>query len=179
MTTLYRQRFDRNGAVATSGRVLDEVVNQTLRSTFFRKAPPKTAGREQFGREFAQAFLASCRRHSKRKQDAIATATMLTARSLHLALERFAVPRFHGQRFEFVLSGGGSRNRALLAMLESELSSLPCRIRTSDELGLPSAAKEAVAFALLAWNTWHGLPGNVPSATGANRGVVLGRVSHA
>jgi anhydro-N-acetylmuramic acid kinase len=179
MAQLYSQSFDRNGVVAASGNVLDEVIDQILRSAFFHKPPPKTAGREQFGRKFTRDFLAACRLHSRRKQDAIATATMLTARSLRLALENFGLPRFEQQRFEFVLSGGGSQNRTLVSMLESELSNLPCRIRTSDELGLPSAAKEAVAFALLAWNTWHGLPGNVPSATGARRHVVLGRVSQA
>jgi len=175
---LYREPFDRDGRIAASGRVINEVVEQALRKVFFRKPPPKTAGREQFGREFAQSFLLVCRRYSSRKQDAVATATMLTARSLQVALERFAVPLFHGEPFEMVLSGGGSRNRTLVDMLKSELGQFPCRVVTSDDLGLPSAAKEAVAFALLAWRTWHGLPGNVPSATGASRGVVLGRVSY-
>jgi anhydro-N-acetylmuramic acid kinase len=179
MHELYGQAFDRNGAVAASGRVLDQVVADVLQAQFFRKSPPKTAGREQFGRQFVSDFLASCRRHSRRKHDAVATATMLTARSLRLGLETFALSRFDHRRFEFVLSGGGSKNRTLIAMLESELSALPCQIRTSDDLGLPSAAKEAVAFALLAWKTWHDLPGNVPSATGAHRSMVLGRISRA
>jgi anhydro-N-acetylmuramic acid kinase len=179
MLELYGRPFDRNGKIAAAGRVLDEVVDSTLRGAFFAKQPPKTAGREQFGREFAREFLASCRRHSRCKEDAIASATMLTARSLRLAIEKFVLPHFGGQPFELVLSGGGSRNRTLVAMLNAQLSRVPCRILASDDLGLPSAAKEAVAFALLAWQTWHGLPGNVPSATGARRGVVLGRVSHA
>jgi anhydro-N-acetylmuramic acid kinase len=179
MLELYGRPFDRNGKIAAAGRVLDEVVDSTLRGAFFAKQPPKTAGREQFGREFAREFLASCRRHSRCKEDAIASATMLTARSLRLAIEKFVLPHFGGQPFELVLSGGGSRNRTLVAMLNAQLSRVPCRILASDDLGLPSAAKEAVAFALLAWQTWYGLPGNVPSATGARRGVVLGRVSHA
>jgi anhydro-N-acetylmuramic acid kinase len=179
MLELYDRPFDRNGTIAAAGRVLDAVITPILRSAFFRKPPPKTAGREQFGREFAREFLATCRRHSRRKEDAVATATMLTARSLRIAIENFVVPKFAEQPFELVLSGGGSRNRTLIAMLHAELAQVPCHILTSDDLGLPSAAKEAVAFALLAWQTWHGLPGNVPSATGARRSVVLGRVSYA
>ena len=177
---LFGQPFDRNGMIATSGKVVDKVVNQILRSNFFRKLPPKTAGREQFGREFVREFLQSCRRN--RKQDIVATATALTAKAIASAVRRFVLtntafarkPAFR----EMILSGGGSKNATLVKMLSMELSPLRVRLRLSDELGLPSAAKEAVAFALLAHETWHRWPSNVPSATGAKRAAVLGKISY-
>jgi anhydro-N-acetylmuramic acid kinase len=81
-------------------------------------------------------------------------------------------------RFEVIMSGGGTKNRTLMRMLEAELSPLHLRLRTSDEFGIPVEAKEAVAFALLAFQTWHHRPSNVPSATGAKRPAILGKISY-
>jgi anhydro-N-acetylmuramic acid kinase len=176
--SLFGQPFDRSGRIAASGKVLDQVVQDLLRRPYFRKQPPKGAGREEFGREFAREFLRACK--DCRKQDVVATATALTARSIADAVRRFIVkkvarkPAFH----EMVLSGGGAKNSTLVAMLTSELAPLGLRPRFSDEFGLPSTAKEAVAFAVLAHETWHRRVSNVPSATGANRGAVLGRISY-
>ena len=78
---------------------------------------------------------------------------------------------------EMIVSGGGARNAALVKVLSNELTPLGVQIRFSDEFGLPSEAKEAVAFAVLAYETWHRRPANVPSATGAKRGAVLGKIS--
>jgi len=77
-----------------------------------------------------------------------------------------------------ILSGGGAKNSTLVAMLASELTPLGVRLRLSDEFGLPSVAKEAVAFAVLAYETWHRRPSNIPSATGAARPAVLGKISY-
>jgi anhydro-N-acetylmuramic acid kinase len=154
-----------------------------LRDPFFRRRPPKTAGREQFGREFVARFLHLCRRNQK--HDVIATATALTARSITQAIKKFVLPlensspRGRGGFRELVASGGGTQNATLIRMLTDELSKLEVRVRTSDELGLPSQAKEAVAFALLAYETWHRQPSNVPSATGAKRPAILGKISYA
>jgi anhydro-N-acetylmuramic acid kinase len=178
MRQLYGRTFDRDGAIAARGIALDEVVAQTLRLSFFRKAPPKTAGREQFGEKFAADFLRRCRQHSKRSQDAVATATLLTAASLRLAIDKFVRPATPLGNFELVVSGGGSRNATLMRLIAEQTAHLDCTPRTSDDLGMSSSAKEAAAFALLAWKTWHRLPGNVPSATGARRPVVLGRISY-
>jgi anhydro-N-acetylmuramic acid kinase len=177
---LFRKPFDRGGKIATSGKVLDSVVHGMLKHEFFRRKPPKTAGREEFGREFMLEFLRSCGRC--RKQDVVATATALTAKSIADAVRRFVLqssrsPRKPGFQ-ELILSGGGAKNRALVAMLTCELSPLGLRLRFSDEFGLPSAAKEAVAFAVLAYETWHWRPSNVPSATGAKRAAVLGKISY-
>jgi anhydro-N-acetylmuramic acid kinase len=175
---LFHQPFDRGGRIAASGKVHDEVIHKMLQRDFFRKAPPKTAGREEFGREFVREFLQACSNRSK--QDIVATATALTARSIADALRHYAAQKpTRKQRFhEMILSGGGAKNSTLVSMLTSELASLGLRLRFSDEFGLPSAAKEAVAFAILAHETWHHRASNVPSATGAKRPAILGKISY-
>ena len=173
---LFGQPYDRDGRIAASGGVLEPVVAEVLRLPFFRRKPPKTAGREEFGREFAQRFGKRCGRASK--ADVVATATALTARSIADALRRFVLPR-RGSFREFVVSGGGANNPTLLAMLANELRPLHLTIRASDEFGLPSEAKEAAAFALMAYETWNRRPSNIPSATGAKRPVILGKLSYA
>jgi anhydro-N-acetylmuramic acid kinase len=174
---LFGRAFDRGGTIAASGIVLEPVLGQILRRKFFRTAPPKTAGREEFGREFARDFLRQCA--GFRKEDLVATATALTARSIGDAVRRFVTSKSNHSYQEMVLSGGGARNATLLAMLGEALAPLGIQLRFSDEFGLPSEAKEAVAFAVLAYETWNRRPSNVPSATGANRAVVLGKISYA
>jgi len=172
---LFGKPYDRDGRIAASGKVLDLVVQQLLRAPFFRRKPPKTAGREEFGREFAGEFLRRCKR--ARKQDVVATATALTAHSIADALRRHVLPG--GAYGEFIVAGGGANNPALIAMLTNQLHPLGLRLRCSDEFGLPAAAKEAAAFALLAYETWNQRPSNLPSATGARRPAILGKVSYA
>jgi anhydro-N-acetylmuramic acid kinase len=173
---LFGKPYDRDGRIAATGLVLDRVVSDALRLPFFRRKPPKTAGREEFGREFAQQFIKRCGRASK--ADLVATATALTARAIADALRRFVLPR-RGHFREFVVSGGGANNPTLLAMLANELRPMPLTIRASDEFGLPSEAKEAAAFALMAYETWNHRPSNIPSATGAQRPAILGKISYA
>ncbi len=176
---LFDRPYDRNGRLAARGEPIERVLQQLLRHPYFRQRPPKTAGREQFGREFVREFLRLCRRADE--NDIVATATALTARSIGIAVRSFVLPlvappaRFR----EFVVSGGGTKNATLMRMIRGELSPLKMRVRTSDEFGLPSDAKEAAAFALLAYQTWRRLPSNVPSATGAERPAILGKVSYA
>jgi anhydro-N-acetylmuramic acid kinase len=177
---LFGQPFDRDGRIAASGKALDNVIRVILQRDFFRRKPPKTAGREEFGREFVSEFLRSCR--GFRKQDVVATATALTVKSIADAVRRYAAQSSgsaHKQAFcEMILSGGGAKNSTLVAKLTSELAPLGLQLRFSDEFGLPSAAKEAAAFAVLAHETWHRWPSNVPSATGAKRAAVLGKISY-
>jgi len=173
---LFGRPYDRDGKIAGSGAVLDRVISDVLRAPFFRRKPPKTAGREEFGREFAQEFIGRCGRVDKR--DVVATATALTARSIADALQRFVVRSMSAYR-DFIVSGGGASNPTLMAMLANELRPLSLEIRSSDEFGLPSEAKEAAAFALLAFQTWNRQPSNVPSATGAKRPAILGKISYA
>jgi anhydro-N-acetylmuramic acid kinase len=181
MEELFGKRYDRGGQVAASGRVLHGVVVQLLRAHFFWQKPPRTAGREEFGREYVGRLLQIC--HGASKPDVVATATALTARSIAAAVQRFVLPRFASRRkqggHEMIVSGGGAKNPTLMAMLRHELAPLEITLHFSDEFGLPAEAKEAVAFALLAYETWHRRPSNVPSATGAKRAAILGKISYA
>jgi len=176
---LFGKPFDRGGKIAAKGNILLPVLDRALRDKFFRANPPKTAGREEFGREFVSAFLRSCGRHSK--QDVMATATALTARSIADAVRRFGIEAGAKRRqanWEMIASGGGVKNSTLMRMLADELKPLAISLRPSDDLGLPSEAKEAAAFAVLAYETWHRRPSNMPSATGAARPAILGKISY-
>jgi anhydro-N-acetylmuramic acid kinase len=180
---LYEREFDRGGSVARTGRVLQDVVAKVLEDGYFSALPPKSCGREQFGDGFASRFISMCRKaggRNSRDEDVIATATALTAASVVHAYRRFVWAHV-GQAaplslVEFVIAGGGAKNAALMGMLRDGLEPLGVKVRLIEELGVPAQAKEAVAFALLAWLSWFGLPGNIPSATGARRAVVLGKI---
>jgi anhydro-N-acetylmuramic acid kinase len=170
---LFGKPFDRDGALAARGMANRRVLAALLRAPFFRRTPPRTAGREQFGREFVSRFLRLCR--GLGKHDMIATATALTAESIAASVRTLSQEvRFH----DFFVSGGGTRNGSLMRMLADRLAGFKMRISTTDEQGLPSEAKEAVAFAVLAYQTWHRQPSNVPSATGAVRPAILGKLSY-
>jgi anhydro-N-acetylmuramic acid kinase len=173
---LFGKAYDRDGQIAASGNIVEKVLVSVLRERFFQRKPPKTAGREEFGKEFARDFLKRCGRAAK--EDVVATATALTARSIADAIRRF-VMKGKGSYGELVVSGGGANNPTLLAMLANELRTFGVSLRLSEEFGLPSAAKEAAAFALLAYETWHRRPSNIPSATGAKRPAILGKISYA
>ena len=181
--TLFNKRFDRNGAIAARGTVLAPVRAAAMRNPYFNLKPTRTAGREQFGREFAAKFLAACRRHSPRPEDALATATALTAETIAQSYKRFVSSTMKKEKMmtgiDYIVSGGGARNHTLMAMLAQRLEPLSCELTAIDEFGLPAESKEAAAFALLAWQTWHRLPGNVPAATGATRPAILGQVTYA
>lgn len=174
--TLFGKPFDRDGRFAARREVNANLLRWAMGMRFFSQPPPKTAGREEFGREFVREFLR--RAKGTKKEDVIATATAFTARSIADAIRVFVLRGKHNYRDYFV-SGGGTRNRTLMQMLERELSPLGLRTRTTNELGLPSEAKEAVAFAVLAYQTWNRQPSNIPSATGASRPAVLGKISYA
>jgi anhydro-N-acetylmuramic acid kinase len=176
---LFQQKFDRNGSLAARGAVLTTVLAKALRNPYFKLTPPRTAGREQFGREYAAKFLAACQQRSKKPEDALATATALTAETIAQSYKTFVRRGMKGQAVDYIVSGGGARNATLMAMLAQRLEPLGCELATSEDFGLPAEAKEAAAFALLAWQTWHHLPGNVPRATGAARPAILGQVTYA
>ena len=178
---LFGLPFDNGGRLAAKGRVLEEVVREQMRHPFFARRGPRTAGREEFGHEFVRGFLRSCNNPSLSaarsrvghpdRHDVVATATALTARSIGKAV------RGLGEGFsEMFVSGGGTKNRTLMEMIRGELAGV--EVMTSDGAGVPSQAKEAIAFALLAYETWCGECSNVPGATGAKRGAILGKVSY-
>ena len=184
MRRLYGREFDRGGAVARTGQVLDAVVARVMEEPYFSAPPPKSCGREQFGEAFVTRLIASCRKAGgSEDRDVVATATALTTASIIDAYRRFVWAHV-GQaaplaRVELVVAGGGVKNATLMRMLDEGLGALGVKVRAMEDLGVPAQAKEAVAFALLAWLSWNGLPGNVPSATGAHRAVVLGKICRA
>jgi anhydro-N-acetylmuramic acid kinase len=183
---LFGQECDLNGRIAASGRVLEDVVERFLAEPFFRERPPRSAGREQFGREFAREFLHAARPLPGReggsegqaieKRDVIATATTLTVRSIAGAIRRFVARK--GRFKELIVSGGGVKNPTLMSWLANEVNPLGLELRSSDDFGIPSSAKEAVAFAVLAYETWNRRPSNIPSATGAKKAAVLGKICY-
>jgi anhydro-N-acetylmuramic acid kinase len=178
MQRLYEKPYDRNGAIAAEGKALKEVLEEFLRSPYFHLKPPKTAGREEFGREYAEKFLRRCR--GARPQEVIATATALTARSISESIRRFVLtPAGRKGNFrDYIVSGGGAENRTLMKILSQEVSKLGLTLKKMDDFNLPAQAKEAVAFALLAYQTWNREPGNIPSATGTKQAAILGKISY-
>jgi anhydro-N-acetylmuramic acid kinase len=170
-----RKSFDRNAEIAACGKLLPRLLDQLLRDKFFLKPPPKTAGREQYGENYLRRVLAHREARRARPEDVIRTATILTALSIVDAFHRYVQPRT--KVGETIISGGGTHNPLLVAQLEAALPGI--LLRTSGELGVPEDAKEAFAFALLAWETLHRRPANVPGATGAKKAIVLGKVCYA
>jgi anhydro-N-acetylmuramic acid kinase len=181
MQRLYGRAFDRGGAIAAKGRVLREVVVRMMGAPFFAAHPPKSCGREEFGAAFVDALLARC--GDAQPEDVVATATALTVETVAEAYRMFCWP-WLGQRAplakatELIVAGGGAKNRTLMLGLTERFGAMGVRVATTQAAGIEVEAKEAAAFALLGWLTWHGLPGNVPSATGAERAVVLGKVTY-
>ena len=180
MQAEFGKPFDRGGKVAASGRVLANVVAEVLCDPYFAALPPKSCGREEFGAAFVERFRRLCGGATAAVM--VATATELTAASILDAYSRYCWAHLGrcaplAKATELIAAGGGTKNATLMRRLREGFASLGVKALAMDELGLKSEAKEAVAFALLAWLSWHGLPGNVPSATGAKRAVVLGKIS--
>ena len=165
-----REYYDAGGRVAALGKVNEPMLADALCHPFFLRYPPKSAGREQFGQDFVARYFFSRRR--ARFEDLLRTSVELTARTIAGALARFVFPGVKVDRL--VVSGGGAHNRLLMKRLVELLPHLT--VELSDRYGLPVDAKEAIAFAILADRTLRGLPGNLPSVTGARRAVVLGKI---
>jgi len=170
-----RRSYDRDARLARRGRALRPLLDELLGDEYFREPPPKTAGREQFGEGYAAALAARARRMRARPEDTIKTATALTALSILDAFHRWILPR--AEIAEVILSGGGAHNPLIVAQLAAGLGGI--ELLFSGDFGIPEDAKEAFAFAMLAYETWHGRPGNLPGATGARRRAILGKIVHA
>jgi anhydro-N-acetylmuramic acid kinase len=175
---LFGRPYDRGGRLAAAGTPNDAVLSILLRDPYYRQRPPKSAGREQYGTSFVDRLRSLAKRHRLTSHDTLATATALTSRSIALAWRLFLAPHLGDASVDYIVAGGGARNQTLMRMLAADLGPFHCRIQTTDDLGIPSEAKEAVAFALLAWHTWHRLPGNVPAATGASHPAILGQITY-
>ncbi|MEP6494895.1 MAG: anhydro-N-acetylmuramic acid kinase [bacterium] len=168
-------RFDAGGARAAAGAVIDSVIDELLAHPYFASPPPKSTGRELFDRAYGERLVARCRESKAdcTDNDVIATATALTARSIADAYRRFMPEPVE----EVLLSGGGAKNATLVAMIARAVA--PIRVRSFAERYFDGEAKEAVAFALLAYLHVNGEAGNVPRATGAKGARVLGKLTTA
>lgn len=165
-----RQVYDRGGRLAAKGTVNEKLVKELCNDRFFRQAPPKTAGREEYGSEMVDRLVAT----GLPLTDLIATANAFTAETIAIAVRRFAEPLSPVD--DVIVSGGGAHNPVLMASLAQRLPG--SRVRPSSDFGMNVDAKEAIAFAILAYETFHHRPANLPSATGASRPVVLGSLTY-
>jgi anhydro-N-acetylmuramic acid kinase len=164
--------YDHDGVLAAQGNVNESLLADWLAEPYFQRKPPRTTGRELFGVQRAAEYWSQASQRGLSPNDIVATLTALTVRSIEHAYRTF-LPAFPD---EVIVSGGGARNPTLMAMIAERLS--PARLTTSQEYGLGVEAKEAVAFAVLAYETWHKRPGNIPAATGASGTVVLGNITY-
>ncbi len=162
-----KHAYDRDGRLAARGRVNKALLDRLLAEPYYRKRPPKTAGREQYGRDFVQRLLQT----SLPLLDLISTATALTAAAVALAIYRFVPMKVD----ELIVSGGGARNPQITQHLAAFLPAVA--MATSADFGIDIDAKEAIAFAILGYQTWRRRPSNLPSATGARHPAVLGKVT--
>ena len=170
--TRKKQRFDRGARMARQGVTNAKVLKELLRDPYLRLGPPKSTGREYYGRAYFQELLRLGKKFGAGPNDLIRTTTEFTVASVVDALRRFVLKKTKVQ--QLIVSGGGAKNPLIMAQLTAALA--PMEVMPSSKLGVPEEAKEAYAFALLAYETWNRRTGNLPSATGAERAVVLGKV---
>jgi anhydro-N-acetylmuramic acid kinase len=170
--TKKKQKFDRGARLARQGELNEKLLRALLRDPYLRLGPPKSTGREYYGRAYFQELLRLAKKHGAGPADLVRTATEFTVASVVDALKRFVLRRTKVQ--QLIVSGGGARNPLIMAQLAAALA--PMEVLRSSEVGVPEEAKEAYAFALLAYETWHRRAGNLPSATGARKAVVLGKI---
>jgi anhydro-N-acetylmuramic acid kinase len=172
-TTRGREDFDCDARIALSGRTIPELLVRLMREPYLRQKPPKSTGRELFGAEYTQELLTWGKRHHAGAADLVRTATIFTAMSIADAFRRFILPRAHVE--ELIVAGGGAHNPLMMAQLAASLPGI--EVLPASRFGVPPEAKEAFGFALLAYETYHGRPANLPSATGARRKAVLGKIA--
>lgn len=166
------KRFDEGGSGAARGRVDERALGWAFAHEYFAKRAPKSTGREDFGKAFADELARRVTRNGGTRDDALATAIALTARTVGDALKR-ETPAGVTWR-ELIVAGGGAQNPTLLKALRAAVA--PLAVRTSDELGIPVTAREAIAFAILGAYRMQGKPNILPGATGASRAVSGGAI---
>lgn len=172
-----KQAFDRDGAWASQGKTSEKLLGYCMNHPFLRRPPPKTTGREEFGEMFLKKFLSKARQLRLPAADTVCTATDFTAASIADAYHHFILPRLSADEFraiQIILGGGGVKNTTLVQMIQDRTGF--GTVCGHEDFGIDSSAKEPLAFAILAHETLNHRPGNVPSATGARKSVVLGKV---
>ncbi|MGD1028198.1 anhydro-N-acetylmuramic acid kinase [Candidatus Binatus soli] len=168
-----RLRMDRDGRIAARGHVNEPLLAKLMRNPYFRRRPPKSTGREEFGAHLLDRIVAEARRMRIVDYDLVATVTALTARSIADACRRFIFPR--GPVDQLIVTGGGAQNPTLMRMIGAELPNL--EVITAADVGVDGNALEAVAFAVLGYQMLRGRQGNIPSVTGARAPAILGKLT--
>jgi anhydro-N-acetylmuramic acid kinase len=168
-----RLRMDRGGRIAASGHVNQPLLAKLMRNPYFRRRPPKSTGREEFGTHLLDSIVADARRMKIVDYDLVATVTALTARSIADACRRFVFPR--GPVDQLIVTGGGAQNPTLMRMIAAELPNL--KVITAADVGVDGSALEAVAFAILGYQMLRGRQGNIPTVTGARAPAILGKLT--
>ena len=163
--------FDRDGKLATSGQVDQKLLDELMEQPYLHLRPPKTTGRELFGTQFGAELWQRGQALRLSDADLVATATAFTAESIAQAYRDFAPSPID----EIYLAGGGAKNPTLVELIRARVA--PTQVYQHDALGLLPDAKEAVLFAVMAYETIHGRPGNLPSCTGAQHPVVMGDIT--
>ena len=169
---LFNTPYDKNGEFAAKGNINESLLTQCMEIPYINEAPPKSTGRELFGKEFVEKLIEENKHLSK--YDLLATMTMFTAKSIASNYQRFIFP--HHKIDEVIIGGGGSYNKTFIRMLQNLLKT-QCKVLIQEDIGYSSEAKEAIAFALLANETINGNGSNVPNATGAKECVILGNIT--
>ncbi len=168
-----RTRMDRDGRLAARGQVNEPLLAKLMQYPYFRRRPPKSTGREEFGPDLLDRIVADARQMKVVDHDLIATVTALTARSIADACRRFILPR--GPVDQLIVTGGGAQNPTLMRMLAAELPNI--EVITGAEIGVNGDALEAVSFAILGYQMLRGRQGNIPSVTGARAPAILGKLT--
>jgi anhydro-N-acetylmuramic acid kinase len=173
--TKKKQKFDRGARLARQGAVNVKLLKELLRDPYLKLGPPKSTGREYYGRAYFQELLRLGKKHGAGPNDLIRTTTEFTVASVVDGLKRFVLKKT--KIAQLIVSGGGAKNPLVMAQLAAALT--PIEVVASGKVGVPEEAKEAYAFALMAYETVHRRAGNLPSATGAEEEVVLGKICYA
>lgn len=168
-----RMKMDREGRMAARGNVSEALLSHLMRNPYFRRRPPKSTGREEFGVQYLEQIEERARALSVGGDDLIATVTALTARSIAEAVRHFIMPL--GKVEQLIATGGGARNPVLLRMIAAGMPGVS--VLTAEQAGVNAEALECVAFAILAYQMLRGEQGNVPTVTGARSPAMLGKLT--
>ncbi len=168
---LYQKPYDEDGLIARSGKVIDSLLEKLLKDDYFKKLPPKSTGREYFGKEYAKKVLNDYK--NSKKEDLIATLTHFTAKTI---ADGCLLASNNLDGYELIASGGGANNLYLMELIQNYLKQV--RVYTTNDFNLDVDVKEALAFVILGNETLNGKPSNVKSATGAKEYTILGQIAH-
>jgi anhydro-N-acetylmuramic acid kinase len=172
-----RQLFDKDATFALKGRDIPRLSSLLLKERYLYEPPPKSTGREYFGKDYVRKIIHLGRKYRATPNDLIRVATWFTMVNVRLALELFVLPKTTIN--QLIVSGGGANNPLIYSLLSEFYQRNGIDVMKSSEFGIPVDAKEAFAFALLAYETFHQRPANLPSATGARGLAILGKISYA